>query len=51
MDVPVPFQWLVSANQRQFRAVGGVLETNVYASYQVNSNLQVHASVRNLFNK
>ena len=41
----------VPANQRQFCTVGYFLETNLYASYQINDSWQVHASVTNLFNK
>ena len=41
----------VPANQQQFCTVGYFLETNLYASYQVNDSWQVHASVTNLFNK
>ena len=41
----------VPANQRQFCTVGYFLETNLYTAYQVNDNLQLHVSVRNLFNK
>ncbi len=41
----------VPANQRQFCSVGYFLETNLYASYQINGSWQVHASVTNLFNK
>jgi iron complex outermembrane recepter protein len=38
------------ANQ-QFCTVKYFLETNLYASYQVTSQLEVHAAVTNLFNK
>ena len=41
----------VAANQQQFCTVGYFLETNLYASYQINDSWQVHASVTNLFNK
>jgi iron complex outermembrane recepter protein len=34
-----------------FCNVSSFLETDLYASYQVTGNLQVHASVTNLFNK
>jgi iron complex outermembrane receptor protein len=42
---------LPPADQRGFCTVGYFLETNVYASYQLTDSLQLHASVRNLFNK
>jgi iron complex outermembrane receptor protein len=35
----------------QFCTVGYFLETNLFASYQVGPNFQVHASVTNLFGK
>jgi iron complex outermembrane receptor protein len=41
----------VPKDQQQFCTVGYFLETNLYASYQINGSLQVHASVRNFFNK
>jgi iron complex outermembrane receptor protein len=41
----------VSNLNSQYCNVGYWLETNLYASYQATSSLQVHASVTNLFNK
>jgi iron complex outermembrane receptor protein len=35
----------------QWCTVGYFLETNLYAAYQMSSSLQLHASVRDLFNK
>lgn len=41
----------VAPNQKQFCTVGYFLVTNLYAKYQINGSLSMHASVRNLFNK
>jgi iron complex outermembrane recepter protein len=41
----------VTAANKQFCNVGYFLETDVYGSYQLTTNFQLHASVTNLFNK
>jgi iron complex outermembrane recepter protein len=41
----------VAPDQRQFCTVKYFLETSLYGSYQLNGSLELHASVRNLFNK
>jgi len=41
----------VTAENQQFCNVKYFLETDVYGSYQVTTNFQLHASVTNLFNK
>jgi iron complex outermembrane receptor protein len=41
----------VTAANKQFCNIGYFLETDVYGAYQVSTNLQLHASVTNLFNK
>jgi iron complex outermembrane receptor protein len=41
----------VTAENKQFCNVGYFLETDVYGSYQLTTNFQLHASVTNLFNK
>jgi iron complex outermembrane recepter protein len=41
----------ITAATKGFCNVGYFLETDVYTQYQVTSNLELHASVTNLFNK
>ena len=41
----------VTPLNKQFCNVGYFIETDVYGSYQVTTNLQLHASVTNLFNR
>lgn len=41
----------VTAQNQQFCNVGYFLETDIYGSYQLTTNFQLHASVTNLFNK
>jgi iron complex outermembrane receptor protein len=41
----------VTPQNQQFCNVNYFLETDVYGSYQLTSNFQIHASVTNLFNK
>jgi len=41
----------VTAANQQFCTVGYFLEADVYGSYQLTTNFQLHASVTNLFNK
>ena len=41
----------VTPENQQFCNIGYFLETDLYGAYQVTSNLMLHASVTNLFNK